>query len=62
LLFFTFKLILIGNITIILNLIFAILLTINIYKNQKYYAYILSIYPLWVSIATTLNTAIWILN
>ena len=35
LLFFTFNLTLIGNITIILNLIFAILLTINIYKNQK---------------------------
>lgn len=62
LLFFTFNLTLIGNITIILNLIFAILLTINIYKNQKSYAYILSIYPLWVCIATTLNTAIWILN
>jgi len=62
LVFFTLKLTFIGNIVIILNLIFAIALWINIFSQKKVYAYILSIYPIWLSIATTLNTAIWILN
>jgi len=62
LLFFTLKQTLGGNIAIILNLIFAILLWIDINKQEKIYSYILSIYPIWLCLATTLNTAIWILN
>ena len=62
LLFFTFNLTFVGNIAILLNLIFATLLLINIFNQNKIYAYILAIYPTWVIIATTLNTALWILN
>ncbi|MBR6778681.1 MAG: tryptophan-rich sensory protein [Clostridia bacterium] len=62
LVFFTLKLTFIGNIVIILNLIAGIVLWLNIFKTEKLYAYILSIYPLWLSIATTLNLALWILN
>ena len=62
LLFFTLHLTFVGNITIVLNLIFAILLLVNISKQNKIYSYILAIYPTWVIIATTLNTALWILN
>ena len=60
--FFTLKLTFIGNIVIILNLVLAYLLVIHLFKERKLYGYLLSIYPLWVSIATTLNTALWILN
>lgn len=62
LLFFTLKQTLVGNIAIILNLIFAIVLWIDINKQEKIYSYILSVYPIWLCLATTLNTAIWILN
>ena len=62
LVFFTFKLTFLGNIVIILNLIAGILLLVSIYKENKTYAYVLSLYPIWLSIATTLNLALWILN
>jgi len=60
--FFALNLILIGLITIIINLILAILLIICIFKSKPIYAKILLIYPTWLSIATSLNLAIWILN
>ena len=62
LVFFTLKLTFLGNIVIILNLIASILLFIEIFKYKKLYVYWLSIYPIWISIATTLNLALWILN
>ena len=62
LLFFTLKQTLGGNIAIILNLIFAILLWVDINKQEKIYSYILSLYPIWLCLATALNNAIWILN
>jgi tryptophan-rich sensory protein len=62
LVFFTLKLTFIGNIVIILNLIAGIILWKEIYNTNKLYSYILSIYPIWLSIATTLNLALWILN
>lgn len=62
LIFFTLNLTFIGNIAIILNLIAGIVLWINILKVERIYAYVLSIYPIWLSIATTLNLALWILN
>lgn len=62
LLFFTLNLTFVGNIAIILNLIAGIVLFLKIYKTQPLYATILSIYPIWLSIATTLNLALWILN
>ena len=60
--FFTLKLLLVGNIVICLNLIAAFALIIDIIKSKKLFGYILSIYPIWISIATTLNIALWILN
>lgn len=60
--FFTLKLTFVGNIVIILNLIAGILLWINVFNKQKMYAYWFAIYPVWLSIATTLNLAMWILN
>lgn len=62
LLFFTFNLLFIGNIAIIFNLIAGFFLWASIYKSNKIYSYILLIYPVWLSIATTLNLALWILN
>ena len=62
LVFFTLNLTFIGNIVIILNLIAGIVLWINIFNQNKAYAYWVSIYPIWLSIATTLNLALWILN
>lgn len=62
LVFFALRQTFLGNIVIIINLIMGILLLINIYGNNKIYSYILSIYPVWLSIATTLNLAMWILN
>jgi len=34
----------------------------QIYKYNKAYALITAIYPVWLSLATTLNLALWILN
>ncbi|MBD5131196.1 MAG: tryptophan-rich sensory protein [Clostridiales bacterium] len=62
LIFFTLKQLLIGNIAIVLNLIAGFALIVDILKTKKIYGYILSIYPIWLSIATTLNLALWILN
>lgn len=62
LIFFTLKQLFIGNIFIILNLIFGFILIYEILKQKLVYGYILSIYPIWLSIATTLNLALWILN
>lgn len=62
LVFFTLKQMFIGDIIIILNLIAAFMVVINIKRYKRLYYYILLIYPAWVSIATTLNLAIWILN
>ena len=62
LIFFTLHLTLLGNIIIIFNLIAGWLITKDIYKSNKLYGIILIIYPIWLSIATTLNTALWILN
>ena len=60
--FFTLHLMFVGNIIIVINTIFAFLLVSDIYKQNEKYGIILSLYPIWLSIATTLNTAIWILN
>lgn len=62
LLFFTLNQTLWGVISIVILLILAYLLVINVYKYNKVYSYFIAIYPLWVSIATTLNLALWILN
>ena len=62
LVFFTLKQLLLGDIVILLNLVAGFLLIADIFKNKKLFGYILIIYPIWLSIATTLNLALWILN
>lgn len=62
LVFFTLNLTFLGNIVIVINLIVGFWLVLDIAKYNKTYSYILAIYPVWVSIATTLNIAMWILN
>lgn len=62
LVFFTLKQLLLGDIVIIINLILGIVLIVEILKTKPLYGLILSIYPIWLSIATTLNLAVWILN
>ena len=62
LVFFTLQSTFVGIIIILLNLILAVILILKIYHINPIYSYILSIYPIWISIATTLNLALWILN
>ncbi len=62
LLFFTLNNSILGLVAIVVNLIFAYLLVFNIYKFQPIYSYVLSGYVVWISIATALNLALWILN
>lgn len=60
--FFALHSLLIGQIIIIMNLFASVLLIKQISKTSEFYGYLLMIYPLWLSIATSLNTACWILN
>ena len=62
LVFFTLNQLFIGNIVIIINALFALRLMFEICKQSALYGLILSIYPIWLCIATSLNTALWILN
>ena len=62
LMYFAINTLLGGLIVIILNLIAGILLLVEIAKENKLFCYLLMVYPLWLSIATTLNLATWILN
>lgn len=62
LIFFALQLTLLGNIVIILNLIAAWLWWINLLRVNNLQGYIMLIYPIWLSIATTLNLCLWILN
>ena len=60
--FFTLHLTFVGNITIVLNLIAGFVLFVQIDKYKPLYAYVIALYPVWLSLATTLNLALWILN
>lgn len=62
LVFFTLHQLFLGNVIIIINAIFALRLIFEIAKEDAMYGLILSIYPIWLCIATSLNTALWILN
>ena len=62
LVFFTLNLTFLGNIVIILNLIAGFWLVLDIAKQKKLFSLVLLVYPIWLSIATTLNLALWILN
>lgn len=62
LVFFTLNQTLWGLIAIVLLLISSYFLLFSINNYSKTYFYFALIYPLWVSIATCLNLALWILN
>ena len=62
LVFFTLNQLLLGNIIIILNAFFGILLLCEIAKIKYWYVNILWLYPIWLLLATSLNNALWILN
>ena len=62
LIYFTINQLFISLIIILLNLIAAVWLVIKINKTNGFYAALLLIYPVWISIATTLNLATWVLN
>lgn len=62
LIYFALNSLLGGQIVIVLNLIASVLLLKEICKSSELFSYILTIYPLWLSIATCLNLAVWILN
>ena len=60
--FFTLHQLFGGLIIIILKLHASVLLLKEISKTSEIYSYALTTYPAWLSIATTLNLACWILN
>lgn len=62
LVFFTLKQTQLGNIVIVINAYVGAYLIYAISKTNKNYAHLLTIYPIWLMIATTLNTCLWILN
>jgi len=62
LVFFTLNQLFLGNVVIIINALFGIRLYLEICKDDAMNGLIISIYPIWLCIATTLNLALWILN
>lgn len=62
LVFFTLNQLLLGNIIIIINALFGLRLYFEICKEDAMNGLIISLYPIWLCIATTLNIALWILN
>ena len=62
LVFFILNQLLLGNIIMILNAFFGVMLLISLNKTNKFYVNILWIYVLWLFIATSFNLALWILN
>ena len=62
LVFFTLNQLFLGVVVIVINALFALRLLFEICKESALYGLILSIYPIWLCIATILNTALWILN
>lgn len=62
LIFFTMRQPLAGLVAIILTLVAAVALVAEIYRINKIWAFIMALYTLWVSLATALNLAVWILN
>ena len=62
LVFFTLHQLLLGNIIIIINALFGIRLYLEICKEDAMNGLIISLYPIWLCVATTLNIALWILN
>lgn len=62
LVFFTLKQTLLGTVVIVVNAYFGVYLIAAISKYKPLYAKILTLYPLWLLVATALNLCLWILN
>ncbi len=62
LIFFTLNQLLMGNILIILNVFFGVMLLLSLNKTNKTYVNWLWIYVIWLFVATSFNLALWILN
>ena len=62
LVFFTLNQLFLGNVVIIINALFGLRLYLEICKEDAMNGLIISLYPIWLCIATSLNTALWILN
>lgn len=62
LVFFTLEQTFLGLVAIIWVLMLSIVLLKYIFNYKKTYALLNILYPIWVSIATALNLALWILN
>ncbi len=62
LVFFTLNLTLLGGIVIILNLVFGWILVVNLFKSDNWQNKLMIVYSIWLSIATSLNLCLWILN
>lgn len=62
LVFFTLNQLFLGNVVIIINALFGLRLYFEICKQDAMNGLIISLYPIWLCIATTLNIALWILN
>ena len=62
LVFFTLNQLLLGNVVIIINALFGLRLYFEICKEDAMNGLIISVYPIWLCIASTLNLALWILN
>lgn len=62
LMFFTLHSLLWGLIVIVMNLIVGAVMINLMHKRDMFFSYFLTIYPLWLSVATCLNLACWILN
>lgn len=60
--FFALRQIFLGEVIIIVNLIAGFLLVAELKKRGDLYFYLMIIYPVWLGVATALNTAVWILN
>ena len=62
LVFFTLNQLFLGKVVIVINALFGLRLYFEICKEDANSGLIISIYPIWLCIATTLNIALWILN
>lgn len=62
LVFFTLNQLFLGNVIIIINALFGLRLYFEICKEDAMNGLLISLYPIWLCIATTLNIAVWILN
>lgn len=60
--FFTLRQIFPALAVILVNLTASVLLVLQVRRNGKLWFCVMLIYPVWITLATALNGAIWILN